>query len=89
MKIPLLAAIVAILSVTGTHLSAMQPLAAGSDAPAMYMVGSLHISEPWMRATPKGAKVASGYLSIMNMGTERRSRSSPARRLSSSRAATT
>jgi periplasmic copper chaperone A len=70
MKIPLLAAIVATLSLTGTYLSVMQPLAAGSDAPAMYMVGSLHIAEPWMRATPKGAKVAGGYLSIMNMGTE-------------------
>jgi copper(I)-binding protein len=36
----------------------------------MCMVGSLHISGPWMRATPKGAIVAGGYLTITNMGSE-------------------
>ena len=43
---------------------------AAADAPAMYMAGSLHITAPWMRATPEGAAVAGGYLTIMNMGTE-------------------
>ncbi len=31
--------------------------------------GDLVISQPWSRATPAGAKVASGYLTIANKGT--------------------
>jgi copper(I)-binding protein len=34
------------------------------------MVGHLKISAPWARATPKGASVGGGYLSITNMGSE-------------------
>jgi periplasmic copper chaperone A len=34
------------------------------------MVGHLKISAPWARATPKGANVGGGYMSITNMGTE-------------------
>jgi copper(I)-binding protein len=34
------------------------------------MVGHLKISAPWARATPKGASVGGGYMSITNMGTE-------------------
>jgi copper(I)-binding protein len=34
-----------------------------------YNVGSLHIGHPWSRATPKGAPVGGGYLSITNNGT--------------------
>jgi hypothetical protein len=34
-----------------------------------YHVGSLDISGPWSRATPKGASVAAGYLTIKNTGT--------------------
>lgn len=33
-------------------------------------VGSLKISAPWARATPKGAGVGGGYLKITNIGTE-------------------
>ena len=33
-----------------------------------YKVGSLGITQPWARATPKGAKVGGGYLSITNTG---------------------
>jgi periplasmic copper chaperone A len=33
-----------------------------------YKVGSLEIDRPWSRATPKGAKVAGGYLKITNAG---------------------
>jgi len=33
------------------------------------MVGSLKISAPWARATPKGASVGGGYMTIINMGT--------------------
>jgi len=34
-----------------------------------YKVGNLQISQPWSRATPKGAAVAGGYLKITNTGT--------------------
>ena len=34
-----------------------------------YHVGSLDITGPWSRATPKGASVAAGYLTIRNAGT--------------------
>jgi copper(I)-binding protein len=33
-----------------------------------YKAGSLEIKHPWSRATPKGATVAGGYLSIVNTG---------------------
>src|SRR5262245_65437416 len=40
-----------------------------SDAIAEdYSVGTLQISNPWTRATPKGATVAGGYLKITNKG---------------------
>lgn len=32
------------------------------------MVGHLKISAPWARATPKGASVGGGYLTVTNMG---------------------
>ncbi|MFL5051786.1 MAG: copper chaperone PCu(A)C [Xanthobacteraceae bacterium] len=35
---------------------------------ADYTVGNIEIDGPWSRATPKGAKVASGYLKITNTG---------------------
>ena len=33
-----------------------------------YKAGSLDISDPWSRATPKGASVAAGYMTIKNTG---------------------
>jgi len=36
---------------------------------AEYKVGSLTISEPWSRATPKGTRVGVGYMTIKNNGT--------------------
>jgi len=35
-----------------------------------FTVGSLKISSPWARATPKGASVGGGYMSITNTGSE-------------------
>lgn len=35
-----------------------------------FKVGSLEIDHPWSRATPPGAKVAGGYLTIKNSGGE-------------------
>jgi periplasmic copper chaperone A len=34
-----------------------------------YDVGPIHISQPWARATPKGASTAAAYMTIMNTGT--------------------
>ena len=31
---------------------------------AEYDVGSIHIAQPWSRATPKGAKAGVGYMTI-------------------------
>ncbi|SEE06789.1 hypothetical protein SAMN05444161_4768 [Rhizobiales bacterium GAS191] len=42
---------------------------AGMEA-AEFTLGALRIKGLWMRATPKGATVAGGYLSITNTGTE-------------------
>ena len=33
-----------------------------------YKVAGLEIDQPWSRATPKGAKIASGYVKITNTG---------------------
>jgi copper(I)-binding protein len=35
---------------------------------AEYKAGSLAISDPWSRATPKGSSVAAGYMTIKNSG---------------------
>jgi periplasmic copper chaperone A len=36
---------------------------------AEYDIGSIHISQPWARATPKGASSGAAYLTITNNGT--------------------
>lgn len=46
-------------------LLAASPLAAHD-----YMLGSLKIAHPWSRATPGGAKVAGGFMTITNTGKE-------------------
>jgi periplasmic copper chaperone A len=52
---------------------ALQATAAGiiaiPAAAADYDVGSMHISAPWARATPKGAASGAGYMTITNKGT--------------------
>jgi copper(I)-binding protein len=46
-------------------------IAATTPAPAKIVTaGFLQIATPWLRATPGGAKVAGGYLSITNKGSE-------------------
>ena len=40
------------------------PAAAAGD----YDVGSIHISQPWSRATPKGAASGAGYMTLTNKG---------------------
>lgn len=44
--------------------------AAGAAVAQTYSVGALKIEQPWVRATPGGAKVGGGYLTITNTGTE-------------------
>lgn len=39
-------------------------------AAEIYSAGGLQIDNPWARATPKGATVGAGYLTITNKGTE-------------------
>jgi copper(I)-binding protein len=41
------------------------PAAAAGD----YDLGSIHISQPWSRATPKGAASGAGYMTLTNTGT--------------------
>ena len=36
---------------------------------ADYNVGPIHISDPWARATPKGASSGAAYMTITNSGT--------------------
>src|SRR5215831_12305041 len=50
--------IVAIAFCMGTHAMANN-----------YKIGSIEISSPWSRATPKGAQTAVGYMTIKNNGT--------------------
>ncbi len=44
-------------------------LSVGSAIAAEYKAGSLKIENLWARATPNGAKVGGGYLTIKNDGT--------------------
>jgi copper(I)-binding protein len=37
-------------------------------APKTFKIGPITIETPWLRATPKGAKVAGGYMRITNTG---------------------
>ncbi|NVO17049.1 MAG: copper chaperone PCu(A)C [Rhodoplanes sp.] len=59
---------------TRTTLACTLAVALGvAAAPATaeeFKAGSLRIEQPWSRATPGGAKVAGGYMTITNTGTE-------------------
>jgi len=44
-------------------------LLAGVAEAADYSAGDIQIGNPWARATPRGAQVAAGYLTITNTGT--------------------
>jgi periplasmic copper chaperone A len=49
-------------------LAAIFALAANAAAAHEYKAGSLEIKHPWARATPKGAAVGGGYMTIVNKG---------------------
>jgi periplasmic copper chaperone A len=44
-------------------------LAVAPTLAADYDVGSMHIAQPWSRATPKGATTGAAYMTITNKGT--------------------
>jgi periplasmic copper chaperone A len=56
----------AITLLAGAAFSAVvpSPTAAAGD----YDLGSIHISQPWSRATPKGAASGAGYMTLTNKG---------------------
>ena len=64
---------IALAAFAGT-LAVAAPLVAAAPAhaqssPASVKAGTLTIEQPWSRATPSGAKVAGGYMTITNTGT--------------------
>jgi copper(I)-binding protein len=44
-------------------------LAVGTAGAEDYQAGTLTVRQPWIRATPKGAAVTSGYMTVVNNGT--------------------
>lgn len=50
-------------------IAAALMLAAGAVFANDYTAGPLRIEQPWTRATPAGAKVAGGYVTVTNTGT--------------------
>lgn len=49
---------------------ALAPFLAGHAAAADYKVGSLEVTQPWARATPKGASTGAAYLTVTNSGSK-------------------
>jgi copper(I)-binding protein len=45
-------------------------LVAGAVSAENFAAGSIEITNPWIRATPRGAGVAGAYMTIVNKGTE-------------------
>jgi periplasmic copper chaperone A len=61
-KIALWRGLAAASALATTQLAVMSAKAADYD------VGSIHISQPWARATPKGAAAGAAYMTITNTG---------------------
>ena len=55
---------------TGAGLLAFSVIAllAGPAVAADYKIGSLDITQPWARATPKGASTGAAYMTVTNTG---------------------
>jgi hypothetical protein len=58
----------AVFALAAAPLVSAQLLAVPAQA-ADYTLGSIHIVQPWARATPKGATAAAAYMTITNNGT--------------------
>jgi len=50
-------------------IAALLSVGCGAASAADYTVGAIKIAQPWVRETPKGAKVGGGYMTITNTGT--------------------
>lgn len=59
-------ALAIMVALAGTSVLA-SPVAAADG----YDVGRIHISQPWSRATPKGAAAGAGYMTLTNNGPAR------------------
>jgi copper(I)-binding protein len=59
----------AISIITGVGAVVLAQLAVAPTLAADYDVGSIHIAQPWSRATPKGATTGAGYMTITNKDT--------------------
>ena len=59
---------VAAMAAALTSQLVLVQLNAGPARAADYDVGSIHISTPWARATPKGASAGAGYMTVTNKG---------------------
>jgi periplasmic copper chaperone A len=57
-----------LVAVLLTLLAAVSPFSGASGESSG--IGGIHIVRPWTRATPKGATVAGGYMTISNKGSE-------------------
>ena len=66
--IPLCCGVATAFTVLALQLVPARFLATPAQA-ADYDVGSIHITQPWARATPKGASAGAGYMTITNKGT--------------------
>src|SRR5215831_19188253 len=51
-------------------LAATLSLVAGAASAETYTAGAIEVSNPWARATPKGAQVGGAYMTITNKGAE-------------------
>ena len=69
MKRTLLAGALGVAILAAVSPACSQPAAPAGSAQT-YKAGPLVIASPWSRATPGGAKVAGGYLTITNTGSE-------------------
>jgi periplasmic copper chaperone A len=59
----------AIFSKTVIPALLLATVSLGSSSAQEFKAGDLTINHPWSRATPAGAKVAAGYITIVNKGT--------------------
>lgn len=50
-------------------IAALLSVGCGGAFAADYTVGAIKVVQPWVRETPKGAKVGGGYMTITNTGT--------------------
>jgi periplasmic copper chaperone A len=66
---PLLSGSTGALAIPALLLAGAAALASPAAAAGDYDVGPIHISQPWSRATPKGAAAGAGYMTLTNTGT--------------------